>query len=154
MWEPWRYSTLIRTYWLARNVRKLQQHFREWEENNGVDSIFAPYEQGRSEDVRQEREGAAIENAGIQGSGCNFRTLRGIHPGVSKLLWKYLAQYRRPASPDTREVFLNVCGQPLLPNGVEQLASADQRAGRYSRGASFSAHLPPYVCPHVSRAGR
>jgi integrase/recombinase XerD len=74
----------------------------------------------------------------------------GIHPGVGKLLWKYLAQYRRPASPDIREVFLNVCGQPLLPNGVEQLASADQRAGRYSRGARFGTYLPPHVCPDVS----
>jgi site-specific recombinase XerD len=45
----------------------------------------------------------------------------GISPEVRKLLWKYLAKYRRPASPEIREVFLNKRGQPLTPSGIEQL---------------------------------
>jgi site-specific recombinase XerD len=45
----------------------------------------------------------------------------GIGPEVRKLLWKYLAMYRRPAAPEVREVFLNKRGQPLTSSGIEQL---------------------------------
>jgi site-specific recombinase XerD len=63
----------------------------------------------------------------------------GISPEVRKLLWKYLAQHRRPASPDTREVFLNARGQPLTPNGVEQLLQrVKEQAG--IEGVRVSAH--------------
>lgn len=55
----------------------------------------------------------------VFGKGSKEREV-GISPEVRKLPWKYLAQHRRPASPDTREVFLNARGQPLTPNGVEQ----------------------------------
>jgi integrase/recombinase XerD len=74
----------------------------------------------------------------VLGKGRKEREV-GIHPGVGKLLWKYLAQHRRPASPDIREVFLNVCGQPLLPNGVEQLLERiKEQAG--IKGVRVSAH--------------
>ncbi len=63
----------------------------------------------------------------------------GIGPEVRKLLWKYLAKYRRPASPELRQVFLNVRGQPLTINGVEQLLQQiKERAG--IEGVRVSAH--------------
>ncbi len=63
----------------------------------------------------------------------------GISPEVRRLLWKYLAKYRRPASPEIREVFVNVRGQPLTPSGVEQLLiEIKKRVGL--EGVRVSAH--------------
>jgi len=65
----------------------------------------------------------------VFGKGRKEREI-GISPEVRKLLWKYLAKYRRPASPEIREVFLNRWGQPLTINGIEQIVRRiKKRAG-------------------------
>lgn len=74
----------------------------------------------------------------VLGKGRKEREV-GISPQVRKLLWKYLAHYRRPASPEIRQVFVNVRGQPLTINGVEQLLlEIKEQAG--IEGVRVSAH--------------
>ena len=53
----------------------------------------------------------------VFGKGRKEREI-GLHPEVSKLLWKYIYKYRRPKYPDETAVFLNRSGEPLLPEGV------------------------------------
>ncbi|HLW03113.1 MAG TPA: tyrosine-type recombinase/integrase [Ktedonobacterales bacterium] len=56
----------------------------------------------------------------VFGKGRKEREI-GIHPEVSKLLWKYLHKYRKPASSDEPNVFLNRTGGPLKVSGVEEI---------------------------------
>lgn len=53
----------------------------------------------------------------VFGKGRKEREI-GLHPEVSKLLWKYIHKYRRPKYSDETAVFLNRSGEPLLPEGV------------------------------------
>ncbi len=65
----------------------------------------------------------------VFGKGRKEREI-GISPEVRKLLWKYLAKYRHPATPAIREVFLNRWGEPLTVNGIEQIVRRiKERAG-------------------------
>ncbi len=74
----------------------------------------------------------------VLGKGRKEREV-GISPQVRKLLWKYLAHYQRPASPEMRQVFVNVRGQSLTINGVEQLLlEIKEQAG--IEGVRVSAH--------------
>ncbi len=56
----------------------------------------------------------------VIGKGRKEREI-GIHPEVGKLLWKYIHKYRKPASPDEPNVFLNRSGGPLKVSGVEEI---------------------------------
>src|SRR5579875_2669807 len=74
----------------------------------------------------------------VVGKGNKEREV-GISPDVGKLLWKYIHQYRKPADEKDTHVFVNRYGQPLTPNGVEQLLiDVKHRAG--VEGVRVSAH--------------
>jgi integrase/recombinase XerD len=63
----------------------------------------------------------------------------GISPQVAKQLWKYVNHYRKPADEDEERVFINRYGQPVTPNGVEQLLiDIKNRSG--ITGVRVSAH--------------
>ena len=55
----------------------------------------------------------------VAGKGQKEREI-GIHPEVSKLLWKYIHKYRGPAEPGEHHVFLSERG-PLSASGVETI---------------------------------
>jgi len=74
----------------------------------------------------------------VVGKGNKEREV-GISPDVGKLLWKYIHHYRKPANEQDACVFVNRYGQPLTPNGVEQLLiEVKRRAG--IEGVRVSAH--------------
>lgn len=62
----------------------------------------------------------------VLGKGRKEREV-GIHPEVSKLLWKYIHKYRRPHSPDEQRVFIGQKG-PLTNSGLQQLLERIQHA--------------------------
>src|SRR6266571_6854736 len=55
----------------------------------------------------------------VFGKGRKEREI-GIHPEVSKLLWKYIHKYRRPSDPDEQALFIGR-GQPLHIIGVQDI---------------------------------
>ncbi len=74
----------------------------------------------------------------VVGKGNKEREV-GISPDVAKLLWKYIHHYRKPADDKEVRVFVNRYGQPITPNGVEQLLiDVKNRAG--IEGVRVSAH--------------
>ena len=59
----------------------------------------------------------------VFGKGRKEREI-GIHPEVSKLLWKYIHKYRHPLDPNEKALFLAESsdrGKPLQANGVKQV---------------------------------
>ncbi len=55
----------------------------------------------------------------------------GIHPDVSKLLWKYIHKYRKPKNPDEKMLFLATgkgAGLPLGQAGVKQMIDRVKKA--------------------------
>ncbi len=74
----------------------------------------------------------------VVGKGNKEREV-GVSPDVAKLLWKYIHHYRKPADDNEVRVFVNRYGQPVTPNGVEQLLiDVKNRAG--IEGVRVSAH--------------
>jgi integrase/recombinase XerD len=62
----------------------------------------------------------------VFGKGRKEREI-GLHPEVSKLLWKYIHKYRKPIAPNETSVFLNRSGKPLLREGVTSVLDAIKR---------------------------
>ncbi|GCE03844.1 tyrosine-type recombinase/integrase [Dictyobacter aurantiacus] len=63
----------------------------------------------------------------------------GIAPGVSKFLWKYVHQHRKPAADAENLVFVNRHGHPLTRSGIERfLVELKEKAG--IQGVRVSAH--------------
>jgi len=61
----------------------------------------------------------------VLGKGQKEREI-GLHPEVSKLLWKYIHKYRGPAEPGEDHVFLGERG-PLTVSGVETIFDRIER---------------------------
>jgi integrase/recombinase XerD len=61
----------------------------------------------------------------VEGKGSKQREV-GIHPEMSKLLWKYIQKYRKPANPDERALFLGQRGA-LSDAGVQQVIKRVQK---------------------------
>jgi integrase/recombinase XerD len=61
----------------------------------------------------------------VDGKGGKQRDV-GIYPEMSKLLWKYIHKYRKPANPDERALFLGRRGA-LRANGVQQMIKYVQK---------------------------
>jgi site-specific recombinase XerD len=78
----------------------------------------------------------------------------GISPQVAKQLWKYVNHYRKPADDGECLVFVNRYGQPVTPNGVEQLLiDIKNRAG--ITGVRVSAHTfrHTFACMYLEQGG-
>lgn len=63
----------------------------------------------------------------------------GVSPQVAKQLWKYINQYRKPKEDGEERVFINRYGQPVTPNGIEQLL-IDIKNAAGTTGVRVSAH--------------
>jgi integrase/recombinase XerD len=64
----------------------------------------------------------------VEGKGKKQREV-GIHPEMSKLLWKYIQKYRKPANPDERALFIGRKGA-LTGSGIQGIIGrAQKRAG-------------------------
>jgi len=74
----------------------------------------------------------------VVGKGNKEREV-GISPDVAKLLWKYIHHHRKPAYDKEVRVFVNRYGQPVTPNGVEQLL-IDVKNRAAIEGVRVSAH--------------
>lgn len=79
----------------------------------------------------------------VFGKGRKEREI-GIHPEMSKLLWKYIHKYRRPKNPDEAALFLS-CGdkrngQALSYEGVQEAIRRIQETSGL-RDIKFSAHV-------------
>lgn len=74
----------------------------------------------------------------VVGKGNKEREV-GISPDVAKLLWKYIHHHRKPADDKEVCVFVNRYGQPVTPNGVEQLL-IDVKNKASIEGVRVSAH--------------
>ena len=74
----------------------------------------------------------------VFGKGRKEREI-GLHPEVSKLLWKYIHKYRKPATPYEEHVFLNRSGVPLLREGIVAILNrVKEKSGL--QGVRVSAH--------------
>jgi integrase/recombinase XerD len=62
----------------------------------------------------------------VMGKGRKEREI-GLHPEVSKLLWKYIHKYRRARDPDEDHVFIGKRGAALKISGVEALFNRVER---------------------------
>src|SRR5216684_1335524 len=74
----------------------------------------------------------------VFGKGRREREI-GIHPEVSKLLWKYIHKYRRPLDPDETALFIGR-GKPLHIDGVQDLIKRIQRKSGLDH-IRFTAHV-------------
>ena len=74
----------------------------------------------------------------VFGKGRREREI-GIHPEVSKLLWKYIQKYRRPSDPDEQALFIGR-GQPLHIIGVQDIIKRIQHRSGLD-GIKFTAHV-------------
>jgi Site-specific recombinase XerD len=74
----------------------------------------------------------------VLGKGNKEREV-GIAPAVSKQLWKYVNQYRKPVKSDDPYVFVNRNGHRLTPSGIEQLL-IDIKDRANITGVRVSAH--------------
>lgn len=74
----------------------------------------------------------------VVGKGNKEREV-GISPDVAKLLWKYVHHHRKPSDDKEVRVFVNRYGQPVTPNGVEQLL-IDIKDRACIEGVRVSAH--------------
>lgn len=62
----------------------------------------------------------------VFGKGQKEREI-GLHPEVSKLLWKYVQKYR-PVDSDEDALFLGRGGEPLKPDGVKSILQTVKKA--------------------------
>jgi integrase/recombinase XerD len=74
----------------------------------------------------------------VFGKGRKEREI-GMHPEMSKLLWKYIHKYRRPLDPSETALFIGR-GRPLQTDGVHELIKRIQEKSGLS-GMKFSAHV-------------
>jgi integrase/recombinase XerD len=75
----------------------------------------------------------------VLGKGRKEREI-GLHPEVSKLLWKYVHKHRKPAYPDESALFLGRGGKPLSVSGFEgTVQRIKQRSGL--EGMKVSPHV-------------
>lgn len=75
----------------------------------------------------------------VFGKGRKEREI-GIHPEVSKLLWKYIHKHRHPANPDETGLFLNRGNKPLRPLGLHEMLKRIQKDAGL-QDIKFSAHV-------------
>ena len=75
----------------------------------------------------------------VFGKGRREREI-GIHPEVSKLLWKYIHKYRRPEEPDEQTLFIGRFGEPLQIIGFQHILKRVQRESGLD-DVKFSAHV-------------
>ena len=81
----------------------------------------------------------------VMGKGRKEREI-GLHPDVSKLLWKYIHKYRKPKNIDEPMLFVGVYGKgkgiPFSRNGVKVLLKRIKKATGITAdaGVRFSAH--------------
>jgi integrase/recombinase XerD len=66
----------------------------------------------------------------------------GLHPGVGKILWKYIQKYRHPRNPNEAALFLGRWGDPLERSGVYEAVN------RIKKQCSFG---DKEIHPHVFR---
>jgi len=74
----------------------------------------------------------------VFGKGRKEREI-GIHPEMSKLLWKYIHKYRRPLDPNETALFIGR-GRPLQTDGVHEVVKRIQQKTGMS-DMKFSAHV-------------
>ncbi len=74
----------------------------------------------------------------VEGKGRKEREI-GIHPEMSKLLWKYVSKYRQPSNPDEPMLLLGR-GKPLHISGIQHVVKRIQRATGLS-DIKFTAHV-------------
>lgn len=79
----------------------------------------------------------------VFGKGRREREI-GIHPEVSKLLWKYIHKYRHPVEADERALFLGKGGKPLHTVGVQEIIKRIQR-----RSGLEQIKFTPHVFRHT-----
>lgn len=75
----------------------------------------------------------------VFGKGRREREI-GIHPEVSKLLWKYIHKYRRPTEPDEETLFLGSGGKPLHLIGIQEIIKRIQHRSGLD-DIKFSPHV-------------
>ncbi|HEV2580183.1 MAG TPA: site-specific integrase [Ktedonobacteraceae bacterium] len=63
----------------------------------------------------------------VFGKGRKEREI-GLHPEVSKLLWKYIQKYRHPNHPDEKALFLGRRGEPFQVSGINSLLKRVKKA--------------------------
>lgn len=89
----------------------------------------------------------------VFGKGKKQREI-GVSPGVSKVLWKYIHQYRG-AAPDAETLaFVNRHGHPLTKSGIERfLVALKNKAG--VAGVRVSAHTfrHTFACTYMENGG-
>ncbi|HTI15102.1 MAG TPA: tyrosine-type recombinase/integrase [Dictyobacter sp.] len=89
----------------------------------------------------------------VLGKGTKEREV-GIAPAVSKQLWKYINQYRKPAKSDDPHVFVNRYGRPLTPSGIEQLLiDIKERVGITDIRVSAHTFRHTFACMYLEQGG-
>lgn len=89
----------------------------------------------------------------VVGKGMKEREV-GISPGVAKILWKYIHQYRKPHNKAEHIVFINRYGEPLTISGVDGfLLDIKERSG--ITGVRVSAHTfrHTFACMYLEQGG-
>ncbi len=74
----------------------------------------------------------------VEGKGRKEREI-GIHPEMSKLLWKYVSKYRSPSNPNEPMLLLGR-GKPLHISGIQHVVKRIQSATGLS-DIKFTAHV-------------
>jgi integrase/recombinase XerD len=75
----------------------------------------------------------------VFGKGRREREI-GVHPEVSKLLWKYIHKHRRPVDQEEQVLFLSKGGKPLTFIGVQNLIKRIQHRSGLD-GIKFTPHV-------------
>jgi integrase/recombinase XerD len=78
----------------------------------------------------------------VMGKGSKEREV-GVHPDVSKVLWKYIHKYRHPKDPDEKVLLLGTgkgSGKPLGQGGIKHLMDRLKKATGIT-GVRLSAHV-------------
>jgi integrase/recombinase XerD len=75
----------------------------------------------------------------VFGKGRREREI-GLHPEVSKLLWKYVHKYRHPAVSNEQALFVGSRGEPLQLIGFQNILQRVRRASGLE-DIKFSAHV-------------
>jgi site-specific recombinase XerD len=89
----------------------------------------------------------------VFGKGRKEREI-GISSGVSKFLWKYIHQYRDPASDAELLVFVNRHGHQLTKSGIERFLIALRNKAEIT-GVRVSAHTfrHTFACTYMENGG-
>jgi len=88
----------------------------------------------------------------VHGKGRKEREI-GVYPETSKLVWKYVHKYRRPAEKDEGALFLGKVG-PLTAGGVKQVIERAKRsAGLGDEGISPHAFRRAFAMLYLEQGG-